>query len=510
MRSDHDKAARRKSTLLPGALLATLSAALTGCPSAPGDAGVTTGGQEDIAAARQAILAGDVPDPESITVEGFLSEHSIEIEPPTDAGLLYATATTAWNNDFDAFTPLATLQIGFGTTLKRDDIQRPDLNLCLVIDRSGSMGELIDGRSETSKLDAVRIAIDRLLAQLTPDDLVSVVVFNSSAARIVRGAVGDDLVAIKGALDNVTATGSTDLVPGLRRGFDTVKELRNGTRSDRIMVFTDALLRYRVDQRVRAFLDTMTSHANQGIGATIFGVGSQFGHEVAYDISQIRGGNYFFLSDYERIVGVFDEEFAFLVTPIAYDVTLKVDVPFEFDVTGVYGIPADEPLPHALELSVPTLFLSSREGGGAVLIRIRPGAAVDFTVENVLARVDMTYETPAGETETISRITASLPADLDSAAEPPYFETPGTQRGVLLLNTALVLKSACEDAFSSYSYHYYNPPNRDRAIARLTEFLPYFDGLAEGLVDKPSDTSRSLSQERTLLSQLLVNIEGVR
>lgn len=478
-----------------------------GCPMAA--PGVTTGGQQDIAAARRAILDGDVPDPASITVEGFLSEHSIEIEPPADAGLLYAVATTAWNSDFDAFTPLATLQIGFGTTLEPGEIERSDLNLCLVIDRSGSMGDSVDQRTGTSKLEAVKVAIDRLLAKLTADDLVSVVVFDSQATRIVRGAAGTDIATIKGALDDVTSGGGTDLANGLRRGFNTVRELSDGVRSDRIFVFTDALLSSRSETRARAFLDTMSSFADLGIGATVFGVGTQFGHEVAFDIAQIRGGNYFFLSDYDRIVGVFDDEFEYLVTPIAYDVTIAVDVPFAFDVAEVYGIPAEAPFPHALELHVPTLFLSTREGGGAVLIRIRPGALVNFDSENVLATVDMTYETPDGAVEAIPQITATLPAGLNASGDPPYFETVGTQRGVLLLNTSLVLKRACEDVFPTW-YYRYDDSTRDVAIQRLSEFLPYFDELATGLADQPTESSRSLSQERSLVSQLLANIEARR
>ena len=91
-----------------------------------------------------------------------------------------------------------------------------------------------------------------------------------------------------------------------------------------------------------------------------------------------------------------------------------------------------------------------------------------------------------------------------------YFETDGTKRGVLLLNTALVLKNASADATISWGDGYwdYVPGNFPLAAQRLSEFLDYFDPLAEGLEDRVSATSRSLSQERALVARLLDNVQG--
>lgn len=474
--------------------------------SGAGDLGVTTGGQQDMAAARKAIEAGGVPDPASITVEGFLSEHSIPVDEPPDAGLLYATASVAWNRDFDTFTPLATVQIGFGTTLDPESFERSPLNLVIVLDRSGSMADLVDGRSGTSKLDAVKIAIDRLMAQLTAADRVSIVSFNTLTSAIVEGAGGDELSTVKTALDGVEARSGTDLVAGLRRGYRVARDQRGGERADRLMVFTDALLTASNEDRVAGFLDVMEDNATDGIGATIFGVGVDFGHEVALDIAQVRGGNYFFLGDYDRIVSVLDEEFDFLVSPIAYDVDMVVSVPFAFDVVDVYGIPVEMPFTHEIELSIPTLFLSNRQGGGAVLVRVRAGASVDFGEDSQVAAIDLSFTTVEGDVQVHPPVTAVLPAGLDPNADERYFGGPGTRRAVLLLNTALVLQAAAEDAYSPYGF--YGGPNPARAVERLTEFLPYFDALAEGLEDRVSDSSRRLTQERALVEQLLSNLQG--
>jgi len=84
------------------------------------------------------IEDGGIPDPAAITVEGFLSEHSIPIPAPQQPRILYATMASTWHRDSDAFTPLATVQIGFGTNIDRNTFARDPLNVVVVIDKSGS------------------------------------------------------------------------------------------------------------------------------------------------------------------------------------------------------------------------------------------------------------------------------------------------------------------------------------------------------------------------------------
>ncbi len=487
-------------------LVAGVGLYVAGCALsvAPGDFGATVGGQQDIAAGRDAIENGFIPDPASITVQGFMSEHNIPLDAPENPGLVFASATTAWHHDFDAFTPFATLVLGMGTTVDMETFTRPPLNLCIVIDQSGSMRDTIDARSGATKLDAVKIAIDRMLGRLTGNDLVSIVTFDTNATLVLDAAAGDDIAAIKAATATIEPEGGTRLANGMRRGYRAVRNNASRERSDRVIVFTDAELRFRQETAARDFIDTMEEFAAEGIGGTLFGVGTSFGHEIAFDIAQVRGGNYFFLNDYDRIVSVFDEEFDTLVTPIAYDITLDIDVPPSLDVVEVHGVPIEGPFSNRVSVTIPSLFLSKRAGGGAIMVRLRGGALVDFNEAITLADVTLSYVTPGGTTETQPIFSAVLPAGLDPSAEPDYFASPAAQRAVLLLNTAIVLQRTGEDAGGDFWRYNFDRP---RAIDRLTDFLPYFDAMAAGLEDRTATTSRALSEERTLLSQLLDNLQ---
>ncbi len=495
-------------------LCATLSL-IGGCGGFAAPLGVTTGGVKDMAYARQTIEDGGIPDPGAITVEGFVSEHGIDVPAPHDAGALYSTTSVAWNPDFDELTPLITVQVGFGSNIDPDEFERTALNLCLVIDRSGSMNDAFDERTRTSKIDAVRIAIDRLLAQLNAQDRVSVVMFAEEAAVLLDPVPGNDVSAVKVALDELTVRGNTDLAEGLRRAYRLVEANRHASRFDRLMVFTDAQITAGL-RRSDELIDVMEEFAADGIGATIVGVGTDFGQDLAADIAQVRGGNVVYLNDYERIVQVFDEEFDFLVSPIAYDVRLAAVIPFALDVADTHGLRDSDPTGHTLEMLIPSLFYSNKPGGAAIFIRLRPGALVDFGEPIEAATLSLSYKTTNGQSITESA-TAVLPAGQDPQAQKRYFQTDSTQRAVLLLNTALALKNASRDAYMGYTdddatgeqgYQYPSIEDYLRAIDRLTEFLPYFDQLADGLEDRPSPQSRALSQERALVQKLLDNIRA--
>lgn len=492
------------AALARAAVAAVLAVFLPGCAPSGGGAGITGGGQEDIALARRIIEQGEIPDAASITVEGFLSEHSVPLDEPENPGLIYASAATAWQRDYGSFGPLATIALGFGTSLDLDEIERPPLNLCFAIDRSASMDDPLDATTLSTKMDAVRVAIDRIVGRLGPADLVSVVAFDEATSLLLDAAAGDELAEIQDAVDSIVTGGGTDLAAGMRRAYRVANGNRDDTRVDRILVFTDAELRYRESAGVREFLGVMREYADLNIGATLFGVGYTFGSDVAYDLSQVRGGNYFFISDYDRLVTLIDEDFDLFVNPIAYDVNIRLSTSLDFRVAEVHGARVEAPYGSVVNIEIPTLFFSRRAGGGVAFVRLRAGSAVDFAEANELASITVTYETPDGERVTAPVVTATLPAGLDPMGITRHFENDGAKRAVLLLNTALTLKAACADA-SPFGYYSYS--GMANAVTRLTGLLSFFDELAEGLEDRVSEDSRALSEERALVETLRDSME---
>ena len=147
---------RTLALILP--LLALFTLIVTGC-DATGPLGATVGGAQDIGHARNLIEAGEVPSADYIVAEGLFAEHDIatpeeECNDPLCLSLGYAYATGVDDESHDLF-----LHLGLTTSITRENFARPDLDLALVIDRSGSMSG--------GSMEAVKDALNSLVPKLT-------------------------------------------------------------------------------------------------------------------------------------------------------------------------------------------------------------------------------------------------------------------------------------------------------------------------------------------------------
>lgn len=88
------------------------------------------------------------------------------------------------------------------------------LNICLVLDRSGSMSE--------QPLQMVKQAALNIIKKLKPGDRISVVAFNHRAKVIVPNQMATDLEKIEQKIEPIVADGGTSIDEGLRLGLKEV------------------------------------------------------------------------------------------------------------------------------------------------------------------------------------------------------------------------------------------------------------------------------------------------
>lgn len=491
-------------TILAGlALTALFAISLPGgcavpgpAPIDPGTIGVTAGGQQDIAQARSQIDSGWVPDPAVITVEGFLSEHDIPITPPPNPPEIYGSAALAWRQPYAAASPYVDVFVSLGTTLDVATYQRRAQNLCVVVDRSGSMAWNAAAGDYRSKIEAVQQAIYALIDQLGADDQLSIVSFSDVARLDMRPTSGDQKEKLAGPVWRFKADGGTNLFEAMRLGFETLLASADDSRDNRLILLTDAQPTEgpTTGSEITAMQRT---YADQGVGFTLLGVGQDYGVQLAREISQIRGGNAFFLSNADRVRQIFEEEFDYFVTPAAHDLKLQLNVAGELGIRDVYGVPGYTPGQSGAIVDIPTLFFSPREGGGAIVVRLTFATAPTFDQPVTVGQASMQYTLRDGSFRQLGQDLV-LPAGLSPTAETPWFSEPTARRAALLLDTALVLKNAAQ-AGRDGRY-----PDGARLIRG---FLDQFDIATLGMNDRLDATDRALSDERRVLERLLGTLD---
>ena len=329
-----------------------------------GDLGVTPGGSQDIAFARDEIANGLIPDQEHFTAEGLFSEHDLPLSGAPCEALLCPRAAATVHRPFVG-DPELLVQLGFGTSISSASFQRPDLDLAFLVDTSGSMsGEPL----EVSK-KAMLAAID----QLGPDDHAALVEFGSTARVRERSHAMDDAgkAKLRDAVRSLESNGSTDLESGMRKAYDELD--LSLAASHRLMIFTDAQPSTGLTAE-SDFVTLVRDRAEEAVGLSFFGVSPSLGTELADVIAKVRGGNFFFL-DEDALPVLFGDEFDFVVTPLAYDLEVAVSPAEGVALGAVYGAPVDG---GEVRLGASTLFLSSKDGGMAATFAINPEGPLDI------------------------------------------------------------------------------------------------------------------------------------
>ena len=109
-------------------------------------------------------------------------------------------------------------QLAVSLTAKVENLDRSvPLNLCLILDHSGSM----NGRP----LETVKKAANRIVDRLKNGDRLSIVVFDHRAKVLVPNQVIEDRAGIKQQINRLSADGGTSIDEGLRLG---IEELAKG------------------------------------------------------------------------------------------------------------------------------------------------------------------------------------------------------------------------------------------------------------------------------------------
>ncbi len=449
-----------------------------------GEFGATQGGVQDMGLARELVDNARVPPAEAFVVEGMFSEHDLGLTGDACERELCVRGALGIVPDA-AGDPSGWFQLGLSSTIDPETFVRPSLTLIACVDVSGSMGWPYGSEdSEYPTPGTVARALLRAIAgELGPDDRIAIVTFGSEVATALELTPGDSDALITSAIDGLGEGGSTYLEAGVQRAYELANAAPGDTTETRVMLFTD--VQPNVGSTAPSEFEQMVAAgADENIGMTIMAFGVGLGQELLNAMAHLRGGNAFSLFDYEDVTTLMEDNWPWLVSPIAHDLNVRLTTSAGFEVGEAYGFPAAES-GEAPGLDVATVFLSKNKG--ALLMQLVPSAGAGF--DGMAVTAELSYETPAGDpiAETID--VAYAGEELDANGE--WYQQASVRKTIALA----LLTTAMADAADQYG------TDAEAAIATLEDAIARFDNTAEALADEALNAELDFANELLQLMQ---------
>eukprot|EP01110_Echinostelium_bisporum_P002434 TRINITY_DN1592_c0_g1_i1.p1 TRINITY_DN1592_c0_g1~~TRINITY_DN1592_c0_g1_i1.p1 ORF type:complete len:425 (-),score=121.76 TRINITY_DN1592_c0_g1_i1:35-1309(-) len=216
------------------------------------------------------------------------------------------------------------------TGQKENTTTRTPCDLAMVLDRSGSMSG--------DKLENCKIAIKKVVDNLSSDDRFHLVIYDSKVDVIIENSAVQDRDQIFRMIDEVKARGSTDLQAGVQTGYELLIKHKKPGRIQRIFLFSDGQTNCGVQDQSQIFESIKQINA-KGVSVTSFGIGSDFDEELMKGISEYGSGNYFFIESPEVIEQFVAKGLRGLLALMGTSVTLKIRGKSGAILTKVYSHP---------------------------------------------------------------------------------------------------------------------------------------------------------------------------
>ncbi|WP_437985728.1 vWA domain-containing protein [Sorangium sp. So ce117] len=448
---------------------AEIGASDVGSFDGSGEFGATPGGVKDMGLARGLVENGRVPPAEAFVVEAMFSEHDLPLEGAPCATLLCVRAAMGIAPDAQGESA-AWVQVGMSSTIDPETFKRPSMAIVATVDVSGSMSWGYGDGEGGMPAAIAHSLLGNVASSLDANDRFALVTYGSSVSTPLDWTQGDD-PEIKETIDELSENGSTNMEAGLIRAYELAREAKGTADEVRVMLFTD------VQPNVGAtggseFERLVAEGAEDGIGITVFGLGLGLGVEVMNRMSHLRGANAFSLMNADEVGLFMEDNWPWMATPIAHDLSLVATPSPGLSLTHAYGFPTGEAGATSIaSLDVASVFLSKRKG--ALLLSLTPASPEEIAGSAV--EVALSYVDRSGEP-----VTSSLSARYDGEAL--------DERGVVMPQASVdktvalaLLVQAMHDAAQAYG------SDPAAAIATLEPALERFAADAAAIGDAGID-----------------------
>jgi Ca-activated chloride channel family protein len=263
---------------------------------------------------RRFISYNQVPHKDVVRIEEMINYFDYEYPQPKGEHPFYVgteISQSPWNED--------TKLIMIGIQGKDIDYSKAaPSNLVFLLDVSGSM-------NSENKLPLMKQSLFKLIDQMSEKDRIAIVVYAGAAGLVLPSTPASDKAAIKQALNNLQAGGSTAGGAGIELAYKTALENLIEDGNNRVILCTDG------DFNVGASSDAemvrlIEEKRKSGVFLTICGFGmGNYKDSKMEKIANKGNGNYYYIDTQKEAEKVFVTDMRGTLFTIAKDVKIQVE-----------------------------------------------------------------------------------------------------------------------------------------------------------------------------------------
>ena len=255
-----------------------------------------------------------LPPANAVRVEEFINYFEYEYagphgEDPFAANL--AVATCPWRSDHKL--------VRIALQAKKMDVsERPKANIVFLLDVSGSM-------DEPNKLPLVKESMRMLIHQLGENDRVAMVVYAGAAGCVLESTRGDKQDVILGALDRLSAGGSTNGGQGIQLAYEIARDHFVPGGVNRVILCTDGDFNVGTTS-TEGLVNLVVENAKSKVFLTVLGYGMGNTNDAMMEqISNKGNGVYGFVDSRREAQRQMIKQLAGNLMTVAKDVKIQVE-----------------------------------------------------------------------------------------------------------------------------------------------------------------------------------------